>query len=304
MLLGSVTDAPVVSLVVDASEVVFFTGRALYGAMGSLYSCPKTGCAGAPTVRRANVLPGALASDGTTAYGSFAGASRMVFRLDSNGTTALDTTLQSVFHITARGGELWLNDFYGGDSSAFSRTILRLIPGTSLQVIGSYAPSSTNTLPTVVTKTHAFLGAHNTSVIVGCALAQCTFAPFTDFDAYVRSMAAPNDDRLFWVTFDGKILSCATGSTCTGASTVMPGTPEVRAITAAAGELVIMTDDALLACDPASCATTIRTVARAPGILRGDPAFATFTADANAYYFVVQSGSDAALRWDIMKVAK
>jgi hypothetical protein len=310
----------VVDVAVDAQRVLWTTQTSLWSGPGHLYACPKSGCpAGGPTSLAApSDAIGGLAGDGITAYASFVYGSRRIVKIEADGTLARlsATSHASAVRLQMRKGILYYAGLYETSMTGGYAGSVYAWNGTTEQTLASFdGPHNLNDLAVGGTQ-QPFLSSY--FVIETCKSGTC--APFHMNNPGVQAMAA-DDSKLYWASDSGELLSCAIEGPCPPAATVLGpaqlGAAKPVQVKVDHGRLFVTTNaDDIFACDPASCATTLRKIAHETHLYAGGgEAFngESVTSDDQAVYWAAVDGTPtpvdggvdtSSLTHRIMKLAK
>lgn len=289
--LADFTDEPVANVVLSATNVFWNTMEGLSGGPGNVYTCPKAGCGGAPTMLPAagNVVRG-LGSDG--AQKTFAGAfyaNGGLFELGPSTMTPVLTVMQGgfPFQMSVRPDAIFYVSFYDADKD---RTVRRWDYVNAPTNVCTFATGETTTAA-AFTAMRVYLSSNSTGKLYSCPLSGTNGAFVVYLDNLFLGSLAATADRIFWA-LDGSVTSSADGPTSPSLHAELGpldvGSSDVTTITISGGDLFAATAAGeLWSCAPSDCKSSLRRVAK-ESLLETSHAFISHTvaADADAIYYV------------------
>jgi hypothetical protein len=305
------TDEPTATVVLSRTHVLWNTMQSLADGGGKVYSCPKTGCSGAPTVlpAAANVIR-SLGSDGDQkTYGGAFYTGGGLFQLGpSSLTPRLDlATAGDPLQMSVRPDALFFATIYDAGGG---RTVHRWdYMGNVTTKPCVFATGEVSTAAAFTTA-RAYLHTNGSGKIYSCPLVGQSgqFTVFTT-NLYLDTLVA-TADRVFWAE-NGVVTSSPDGDTSTTLqSEIFPADvgSKVTSLTISGGDLFATTAGGeLWSCTPSNCKATLRSIA-ADGMLEAFHSFVSHTvaADADAVYYVAVDASPDGGRGSsrLMKVAR
>jgi hypothetical protein len=281
------------------------------GPNHAVYMCPKTGCAGAPSLTAPNEAAGGVATNGIDrSYVSFVyNGINGVFELLPGGQFARVGGVHVVVHgLHADGDALHFLALYEpGGADRTLRRFDRADGGDSAVCVVAQAAAG-NVESAAYGGGYAYLTAHDVGHITACALATGAITDYTTATEPVVSTTT-TADRLFWTGASGALRSCTLGATCASIRDELAGIAVADVIASGTDLVFATTTGDLERCTAESCALDHAVLAHARRLGSSDPIYGHAVAadDASYFYGVIDeplTDGGPPPTWKLMRLAK